>query len=110
MFVDEKKAGEAQTKADPFTLESLIAWLEKQPANMTYEYMNCAGMCLLGQYMTSIGVDWFDGPIEGKSCSPYSNFVVKFKSRGIEIQNVASSAPYTIGGALKRARHLQARS
>lgn len=56
MFVDEKRQGEARTKADPFTLESLIAWLEKQPANGCY-YVFPTEECLLGQFAKAMGCD-----------------------------------------------------
>lgn len=45
---------EQQTKADPFKIETLIAWLEKQPAEETYCYMS-TGHCLLAQYFVSLG-------------------------------------------------------
>lgn len=40
--------------AEVLSLESLIAWLEKQPADGTYDFM-CCGECLLAQYFTSCG-------------------------------------------------------
>jgi len=35
--------------SDPFSLESLIAWLEKQPAEKKYDWSS-ADECLLGQW------------------------------------------------------------
>lgn len=43
-----------ETKADPFTLESLIAWLEKQPAHIAYDYTDSSN-CLLCQYFRAQG-------------------------------------------------------
>lgn len=43
-----------ETKADPFSLESLIAWLEKQPATTAYDYCD-PGHCLVGQYLRDQG-------------------------------------------------------
>lgn len=44
-----------ETKADPFSLESLIAWLEKQPAETTYNYCD-ATACLIAKYLQAMGV------------------------------------------------------
>lgn len=43
-----------EVKTDPFTLESLIAWLEKQPDSERYDY-TCNGHCLMAQYFTAMG-------------------------------------------------------
>lgn len=45
---------EKKTKADPFTLESLIAWLEKQPRDTVYCYSK-SRECLLTAYFTACG-------------------------------------------------------
>lgn len=50
----DPKWEKTETKADPFSLESLIAWLEKQPAGRSYSY-TCNGHCLLAQYFTAAG-------------------------------------------------------
>jgi len=34
------------------------AWLEVQPDDKEYDYMNCQGNCAMGQYMQSIGEKW----------------------------------------------------
>jgi hypothetical protein len=47
-----------QKTADPFNLDTLIAWLEKQPAAKEYNYQNACGECLLGQYMAAHGISW----------------------------------------------------
>jgi hypothetical protein len=44
-----------ETKADPFKLGTLIAWLEKQPADKPYCYLSC-GECLLANYFTAHGL------------------------------------------------------
>lgn len=84
---------EVEIKADPLTLESLIAWLEKKPAAGTYNYEDCRGACLYGQYMASHGISWaesFEGP-----CGPFCAKVYR---------EVAHQYPWTFGGALERAR------
>jgi len=45
---------EVEVKADPFSLDTLISWLEKQPAKTAYNY-SCNGHCLLAQYFTAMG-------------------------------------------------------
>lgn len=44
----------SKVQADIFSLEGLIAWLEKQPARMEYCYLD-NGDCLLGRYFTAMG-------------------------------------------------------
>ncbi len=43
-----------EVKADPLSIESLIAWLEQQPPSQEYAYY-CGGTCLLAQYFTAMG-------------------------------------------------------
>ena len=79
-------------EADRFTLESLIAWLEKQPARRTYIAM-LPKLCLLGQFATAMG-----HPEPGR------------KSFALEMDpgfsEVALVRPHTFGAALERARRL----
>lgn len=96
MFVDEKKAGEAQTKADPLTLDSLIAWLEKQPADKVYDFWHCRE-CLLYQYLRDAGL-------------PRSDYGVVHALGGTDIGGrIAHQLPWTFGAALDRARALRAK-
>jgi hypothetical protein len=44
----DKRWEKPEVKADPLTLESLIAWLEKQPSHKKYDFHNCEGKCLYG--------------------------------------------------------------
>lgn len=34
------------------------AWLQVQPDDKRYDYMDCSGNCAVGQYMRSIGERW----------------------------------------------------
>ena len=43
------------TKADPHSLSSLVAWLEQQPPEGEYNYVN-SDNCLLCQYFRAVGV------------------------------------------------------
>lgn len=96
---------EIQTKAEPLTLGHFIEWLQTHDPDKEYEFRNCKGMCLVGQYMTSIGRSW-DGPGDG----PLNEYGVVcrtlFGGDGpcrIE-QSVAQDTPHTFGAALERAR------
>jgi len=95
---------EVEVKADPLTLDSLIAWLERMPAGDSYDYENCLGQCLYGLYMASHGVKWKDsggsdggGKERGKFCA-------------LVYREVASQTPWTFGAALDRAREAAVRA
>ncbi len=45
------------TKADPLDIKTLIAWLEKQPADKSYNYQDCRG-CVLAQYFRAHGFEF----------------------------------------------------
>lgn len=98
----DKRWDKTETKADPSTLESLIAWLEKQPADREYCYMD-NGRCLLGQYFLASGF------------SKVSVGGTEVVLNGIEIllsetfQDIAWASPRTFAGALDRARTALAR-
>lgn len=96
-----------ETQADPFTLASLIAWLERQPLDTGYEFVDCHGKCLIGLYIASQGVPW-NSPIEG--APSYTEICRKmfgvYPGGNIPIQSVASEHPMTFGAALARARKL----
>lgn len=52
----DPKWGKPETKPDVFSLESLIAWLEKQPAAEHYAAGDLDN-CLLGQFGRAMGGD-----------------------------------------------------
>ena len=96
MFVETKKEGEAPTKPDgTLTLRGLIAWLETQPPDKSYEYSDCNGGCLVGQYAASQGRDW------------YRDGVVVDRAFGL-LNYIACDANHTFGGALQRAKNVLA--
>ena len=78
-----------EAKTDPLTMEGLIAWLETKPADETYDYENCHGDCLYGQYVASHGISWEESRV------PFMSYVY---------QHVAHQYPWTFGTALERAR------
>ena len=94
-----------EVKADPFSLESLIAWLEKMPADGTYNYIS-NGNCLLAQYLRSSGhrrvsVDGYSYYIEGTKQRISPTF------RDIAMPEISWCFwRSTYGAALERARKL----
>jgi hypothetical protein len=99
------KRWDQQTKADPFLLESLIAWLEKQPVRKRYCYLD-HGRCLLGQYFAAHGFN--DVHVIGRYHPHGAHFIAREGTHAYpgEWDNLASAFPRTFGGALKRARWL----
>lgn len=43
---------------DLWSLPRFIAWLEKQPKGGGYDFYNCNGGCLVGQYVRSRGLEY----------------------------------------------------
>lgn len=84
-----------QTKPDVFSLEGLIAWLETQPPLTRYNYADCNGHCLIGQYLTAHGYGWGNGY--------YGSFLTVEDRVAI-----ADNTRQTFGAALSRARALLA--
>lgn len=53
------KRWDAKVKADPFSLESLIAWLEKQNPAKRYDYIDSSN-CVIAQYLKACGAAEYD--------------------------------------------------
>lgn len=79
-----------QPRPSVFSIESLILWLEQQPPDKRYDYHDCRGACLYGQYMAAHGYSWEQA--RGKLES--TRAVYRF----------AHAHPWTFGAALDRAR------
>lgn len=85
---------EVKTKADPFSLEGLIAWLETKNPDEQYDYWDRSGGCLLGQYVKSLGLKWeYHSDLSRGLHDKFANVVL-----------YRIVAPWTFGGALKHAR------
>jgi len=95
MLYDPKWQNE--TKADPYTLQGFIAWLEQQPADEHYNYYDICG-CVAHQYLVSTGARGADGFSEDNHTlgDVFSNLH--------EYHFVAGAYPWTFGAALERAR------
>jgi len=92
MLFDPKWEKKAETKANPCDPANFIAWLETQDANKFYDFHNCRGQCLVGQYMVHMGLRWFD------------NIELFCSERMKPFRYVSMERPFTFGAALKRAR------
>jgi len=87
-------------KPDVFSLESLIAWLEKQPARKSYDFF-CPGECLLGQWTRSID--------PAATAADVDNNAYYYKVNGTVVdlrqhQDIAMTGNWSFGAALDRAR------
>jgi len=90
------------------SLAGFIGWLETQNPRRRYNYENCQGECLLGQYMAAMGIEWGETPatINGHwSSTNYIKTANQIFGSGA-ILSVLSDRPWTFGSALKRARKL----
>lgn len=96
MLYDPKWEGQTNT----LSFESLIAWLETMPAARTYNYMNCDGRCLYGQYMRAHGIKWK----ESGASAPGMASVERDRFCRDVYEYVAEPTPWTFGAALARAR------
>ena len=90
-----------KTKTNPLSLDAVIAWLEKQPADGKYVYSDCRD-CLAAQYNASIGREyhyWPNWHIEGRQ--PYMPTFDR------QLETIAYGTPKTFGAALDRAKKLK---
>jgi hypothetical protein len=97
----DKRWEKPEVKADPFKLESLVAWLEKQTASEKYSYMY--DRCLLGQYFEANG---FENITMGAA---YVTHGPTLKDRmsvrlPVPFNSIAVNTPHNFGSALKRAQ------
>jgi hypothetical protein len=93
---------EVEVKADPFSTVSLIAWLEKQPADRAYDYCY-PDTCVIAQYLQSQGVEQYTIDDRELDKLGWHNIA---QHRDYEI---GETQDWTFGGALKRARAAMSR-
>ena len=91
---------EVEIKADPLSLEGVIAWLEKQPADEAYDYDDCSGACLYGLYMAHHGFTWE----ASGACGKHVSSPERSQFCDLVYCEVAAEEPWTFGAALERAR------
>lgn len=89
-----------EVKTDPFSLESLITWLEKQPGEKAYCFFANGG-CMLHQYFEAMKLDivWVGG-LTYETDSGRRDLI----PNGLD--DIAAIEPHTFGAALNRARSM----
>lgn len=100
------------------SLPGLIAWLRTMPAGGKYDFCDCHGQCLVGQYMAHLGIPW-----EYSSASCDTTYIRTIKSIFDAYRTgdcpshrrwdspawcVIVTGPWTFGAALVRAEALVA--
>jgi hypothetical protein len=83
--------------ADPFSLDSLIVWLEKRPASGQYNFHDRRGRCMLCQYLADVMPQVY-----------WATAYIKLTRLNRATETLARQTPWTFGAALERARALQA--
>jgi hypothetical protein len=92
------------------SLLGFIGWLETKDPKARYNFNDCNGLCLLGQYMTAIGIAWTGAPEHWNRSWDKSSYMrvaqrlfgpTRYKEPAFW---VLSKRPHTFGAALKRAR------
>ena len=99
-------------KSDPFMLDTLISWLEKQPSDGSYNYPN-SQKCLLAQYFTAQGFNLLAIGVAGLiGYAPEAKKRTFFSRRNPTqdfllppgFNSIAFFGEHSYGGALKRAK------
>lgn len=85
---------EVEVRTDPFSLESLIAWLEKMPAEGYYKRL-VPRQCLLGQWIRAADIGLTEDELGAKSLG---------MSLAAPFDKIALTGPPIFGDALLRAR------
>lgn len=103
MLYDKKWDKQIETKADPFSLKSFAMWLETQPANERYSFLNVSN-CAYAQYLKAKGYRFV--LIGGFSFSHGWRTFIPSAGRPLtaDVRHVLNGHPYTFGAALQRAR------
>jgi hypothetical protein len=107
MLYDPKWEPMTKAETDALSLECLIAWLEKQPADMRYCFGD-TGHCMFAQYFTAMGLSNVD--CGGTVFSTGWGRDYQDHPFPIGWPEIASGNPHTFACALHRARKLASRS
>lgn len=95
----DKRWDRTETKPDVFSLEGLVGWLEKQPAETAYEWFRPEG-CLVCKYLQAVtGAEqpWYMPQY------PDKQYHEVFPTHDLYLM-VGGSRPWIFGAALTRAR------
>lgn len=88
-----------EVKVDPLSLESLIMWLESQPATAEYDF-HCSRSCMVAQWVKSIDPGAISTPGYGADFYTVNGANIDLR----QFVKVANAMPWTFGAALERAR------
>lgn len=96
---------EWRASKDIHSLDNLIAWLETQPADKEYDYLDNQN-CVLAQYLTASGIK-----VHGVAGQAYrieenfSDYIPLPRSfQSVAVDGIRKIGGSTFGAALKRAR------
>lgn len=103
MLYDPKWEKAIDTKP---SLRGFIAWLETKDPKGKYDFNNCQGACLMGQYMTFIDMPWGETPNNAHTCNWKDTNYIRTASQVFGNRNLdeLQTKPWTYGAALKRCR------
>lgn len=104
-----------ETKADSFTLDALIAWLETKDPDEVYGYTENE-RCLLAQYIIENHI-CLDPSVVSGGWRNRSDMTMTFNlfpgdenhRSNCFLNNIAVNGPWTFGAALSRAREFKVR-
>ncbi len=90
------------------SLASFIGWLESKDPKAEYDFQNCQGECLIGQYMTAIGIEWGETPLDYfRGDWSKTNYIKTGRQIfGVGTFDAIAGSPWTFGAALERTRKL----
>jgi hypothetical protein len=93
----------APVKEKP-SLRGFAAWLGTKDPRGRYDFSNCRGECLIGQYMAFLGIPWGDAPksIMGGGWREVAYTKVAESMFGPRRWHEVADRPWTYGAALKR--------
>lgn len=93
-------------KQDVFSLDSLIAWLEKQPPHAHYDYTR-PDLCLVAQYGKANAIPNIDN-LSPKGLDELGwRFIAAGDCRGATSNECRASGMWIFGAALERAKAMR---
>lgn len=96
-----------EIKADPFSLDALIAWLEKQPGEGKYEYTD-SDRCMVAQYLKASRAQRYD--LTPGELVEIGWAEIAVGPGGLSCEDCRALGVWTFGAALERARAARLRS
>lgn len=85
-----------KAKTSPLLLDNFIAWLQKQPADEKYDWLD-SDSCLAAQYSQSIDREY-----------GHNDILALAGTFSADLENIAYARPWNFGAALNRAKALKA--